>query len=159
MITIHLLAAHSPHHAQALALRQRLLRTPLGLTFTAADHAQDSLHLHFAALDGCLLVGTALLVPPTADQTAKIRQVAVDPSRAREGIGTRLIHEAEAQAARLGARTVTLNARLPSVPFYERLAYRQEGEVFTEVTIPHIRMVKTLDAPCPPFSPSSSLPP
>ena len=127
-------------------MRERLLRQPLGLALTDADRAADRTHLHFAALDGDDVIGTAILVPPCADGVGRIRQVAVDPARRGQGIGGRLMQAAEAAAGHLGALTLALNARLPSVSFYRRLGYLEQGDPFIELTIPHIRMTRPLRA-------------
>jgi len=39
---------------------------------------------------------------------------------------------------------MVLHAREAAIPFYLRLGYELEGEPFTEVGIPHRRMVKLL---------------
>jgi predicted GNAT family N-acyltransferase len=46
-----------------------------------------------------------------------------------------------------GIAEVVLHAQLPSVKFFEHRGYQQDGEVFKEEGVPHIRMRKVLVAP------------
>jgi predicted GNAT family N-acyltransferase len=50
----------------------------------------------------------------------------------------------EAAARERGLAEVILHAQVPVIPFYERLGYAAEGEVFFEAEIPHRVMRRTL---------------
>jgi len=50
-------------------------------------------------------------------------------------------------SAEMGYREIVLHARESAVRFYESVGYVAEGEAFTEVTIPHRKMVKRLAPP------------
>jgi predicted GNAT family N-acyltransferase len=54
------------------------------------------------------------------------------------------VKQAEAAARAGNIFKVTLHARISARRFYEQLGYTASGEVFTEVTIPHIAMEKDL---------------
>ena len=71
----------------------------------------------------------------------------VDPGHQGRGVGKRLIAFAEKLSAEMGYREIVLHARESAVRFYESVGYVAEGEAFTEVTIPHRKMVKRLAAP------------
>lgn len=73
-----------------------------------------------------------------------MRQVAVDPELQRSGIGSILVLWSENVARQGGYESMILYARETAVPFYLRLGYRVEGEEFTEVSIPHRIMVRSL---------------
>jgi predicted GNAT family N-acyltransferase len=59
-------------------------------------------------------------------------------------VGRALTDFAEDWAKTNGYKLITLNARMPAVPFYSRLGYEVVGEEFIEVTIPHLAMRKEL---------------
>jgi GNAT superfamily N-acetyltransferase len=56
--------------------------------------------------------------------TARIRKVFVHPERARQGLGTTLVLDAERRAASAGYTQFAVRASLNAVPFYRRLGYR-----------------------------------
>lgn len=126
----------------ALELRRRVLRAPLGLTFSADDLAREAKDIHIGAFAGEALVGTLLLSPH--GKATRMRQVAVDPSRQGEGIGHRMVEFAEMTAKDEGFVEMTLHAREGAVGFYLKLGYVVVGEPFIEVTIPHSAMRKVL---------------
>jgi predicted GNAT family N-acyltransferase len=134
----------SPEYRQECALRQAVLRAPLGLDLYAEDLSQEAGHWHFGLFepDG-RLAGCAIAVP-LGGATAKVRQMAVAPERQRRGCGRRILCGVETALASRGIGRIVLHARLTVAGFYQSLGYTRTGEVFTEVTIPHIRMEKTL---------------
>jgi hypothetical protein len=145
MITFTRITTADPEYAAEKDLRNRALRLPLGLVLSERDVAGEDGQIHLAAVDeGGRVVGCVLLVIP-GDGTAHVRQMAVDEARRGEGIGSGLMAEAERTVRGMGIRTVNLHARLHAHGFYERLGYRAASDIFTEVTIPHIKMEKILD--------------
>lgn len=136
---------NSAEYDKTVALRYRILRVPLGLTFDpkdlAAEHTDHHLTLWNEDTDQPAAV---LLMHPQSDGVVKMRQFAVDDSLQKQGLGSRLVDEAERWAQQKGFRLITLHARQTAVPFYLRLGYQVEGDTFTEVTIPHRYMKKAL---------------
>ena len=65
---------------------------------------------------------------PNTD-AAKIRAFFVDPSAARQGIGTALLERCEAEARGQGFRRVEMMATLPGVRLYEARGYVPEARV------------------------------
>ena len=55
--------------------------------------------------------------------TARIRKVLVHPSRARQGLATRLVLDAECRALAAGYPRIVVRANLNAVPFYLKLGY------------------------------------
>lgn len=133
----------SSEYAAAVALRRRILRAPLGLTFTAEELDAEREHEHLAAFTGDALVGT-LVLTPVDEGVLKLRQMAVAPEGARQGTGGLLVAFAERVALERGTRRIVLHARVSAQPFYEKQGYRADGAIFTEVTVPHIAMSKLL---------------
>ncbi|ESQ91989.1 hypothetical protein ABAC460_03575 [Asticcacaulis sp. AC460] len=136
--------AHStPDYDAMVALRRAILRTPLGLDFTAEQLTTEAGDIHLAAFAGEDLIGTVVLTPYKAD-TFKLRQMAVADSHRGQSIGAQLLTAAEETARTEGATRIILAARVTARDFYARHGYIVEGDEYTEVTIPHVTMAKLL---------------
>jgi len=133
----------SPLYAQETQLRHDLLRVPLGLSLTAEDTEGDASQLHYVILDGERVVG-CVLMKPIAGGTVKLRQMVLIDELRGQGLGQKLIAYAEDAVRALGYERVQADARVVAQRFYEKQGYSTEGDVFVQLTIPHIRMVKTL---------------
>ncbi len=134
----------SAAHWATVALRNAVLRKPLGLHFSAEELDAEKDSYHVACYRGERLVGCLVLLPQGED--VRMRQVAVVAEWQGCGIGTAMVRYSEALAQKLGFRRMVLHAREAAVPFYEKLGYSKMGEGFEEVTIPHWAMVKPLDS-------------
>ena len=135
-MTVRQVAIGSVEYAAALELRERMLRQPLGLTLTAAEHALEPDCFHLGGFEGERLIAVLLLQPMSA-RTVKMRQVAVDPEFQSRGIGTQLVRFAEDFARANGFAEIIAHARSTAVRFYLRLGYIASGAEFIEATIPH----------------------
>lgn len=133
----------SDEYQEELRLRDRILRKPLGRNLFSEDLSGETGDIHLGAFEGESLVGVLVLTRTDA-QRVRMRQVAVDESRQRCGIGAKLVDAAERVAGELGYAQMTLHARETAVGFYEKLGYATEDEPFTEVGIPHRAMAKPL---------------
>ena len=71
-------------------------------------------------------------------------QVAVDPVYQGEGIGRQLVSYAEKRAQEAGFTKIVMHAMLSVVNFYEKLGYKQEGDLFEEQGLTFAKMVKKL---------------
>ena len=142
-VTFQLVAHASPEYQATVALRDEILRRPLGLVFDPEALAAEGSDLHLAGYrDGALVA--CLVLTPLDDGEIKMRQVAVAESEQGRGIGRDLVIESERVARAKRFHRMVLNARAVVVPFYEKLGYRIVGEPFEEVTIPHRKMEKEL---------------
>jgi GNAT superfamily N-acetyltransferase len=140
----------TPEYEATVSLRYEVLRKPLGLDFTPEQLAAEVTDLH------CALWAFGVPEPPSPELLAclvltpqiggeiKMRQVAVQPDLQGKGLGRILVEFSEQVARQRGFKRMVLNARDTAVDFYLRLGYEIEGEPFTEVTIPHRRMAKSL---------------
>lgn len=133
----------SPDYAEALNLRDRILRAPLGLKFTPEELADDAMRRHFCARSGGTVVGSVSF-KALGPHTLQLKQMAVAEERRREKIGSRLLRHAEAWARREGYGMVILNARVGAEGFYARQGYALECALFEEQGIPHVRMTKRI---------------
>lgn len=133
----------TPEYEATVALRFKVLREPLGLTFTQEQLATEASDLHCALWETTDLLA-CLILSPLAEGEIKMRQVAVRPDLQGKGLGRILVEFSEATARDRGYQDMVLNARDTAVPFYLRLGYELEGDPFTEVGIPHRKMRKRL---------------
>jgi predicted GNAT family N-acyltransferase len=139
---------NSNRYRDLVALRRRVLRAPLGLDFTPEQLAKERDDIHIGAYLHERLVACVSLTATDKSHGSpvRLRQMAVDPDHQGRGVGKRLIAYAERLSAEMGYREIVLNARETAASFYESVGYVAEGDAFTEVTIPHLRMVKPLAA-------------
>ena len=73
-------------------------------------------------------------------ESIKIGRVAVKKEYRKRGLGTRLMKQAIEHAVRGEFADAILDAQIESIPFYERLGFVEEGEIFMDAGIPHKRM-------------------
>jgi predicted GNAT family N-acyltransferase len=85
-------------------------------------------------------VGTGRLNP-----AGKIGRIAVIAGLRGRGIGAMITRRLLEEARHRGIRQPYLHAQLQAVPFYEKLGFASEGEVFDEAGIPHVRMKHALE--------------
>lgn len=142
-LTVCRIAFASSDYDAAVDLRRRVLRTPLGLDFTAEQLAAEDGDIHLAAFMDGEMVATVVLTP-YGDSTFKLRQMAVSPGHQGQAVGAQLLAAAEETARREAIGRIVLAARVTAQPFYEKYGYEADGEIFSEVTIPHVHMHKAI---------------
>lgn len=133
----------SPEYAAAVALRDDVLRKPLGLLFSDEQLHNESRDHHLACFLEGRLVG-CLVLTPESEGAMRMRQVAVAPDCRNRGIGRALVLFAELYATRLGCRELTAHARETALGFYMKLGYSRVGNRYMEVGLPHIGIRKAL---------------
>jgi ribosomal protein S18 acetylase RimI-like enzyme len=143
MLSFRLIEYGSTAYHHMIALRDIVLRKPLGLSYTE-EFLQKEIN---DQLLGCYtdesLSGCCILTP-LDDTTVQLRQMAVDNTLQRQGIGRQLILFAEQQAKKNGFTYLMMHARKEAKGFYEKLGYSIQGPEFEEVGIPHYEMSKEL---------------
>ena len=140
---IKLIEFKSLAYNEAVEIRNKVLRRPLGLKFDQRELDQEFKDYHIAFIDSSSIIGV-LLLTPKENGMIQMRQVAVRPSYQGMGIGRKLVRYAEAFAYLKGYEHIMLHARKESVLFYQKLSYLQKGQEFLEINIPHYYMEKTL---------------
>ncbi len=135
----------SSRYDDLVQLRYKILLEPLGLKFLDMHRNKEAGYLHIGcieSLDDALVGG--LILAPVNNEEIRMMQVAVDNKYQGEGIGRELVRYAEHRAKEAGYSRIVMHAMLSVVNFYEKLGYRQEGEIFEENGITFARMVKNL---------------
>ncbi|MEO7210601.1 MAG: GNAT family N-acetyltransferase, partial [Chitinophagaceae bacterium] len=89
------------------------------------------------------LEGCCMLVP-MENGTIQLRQMAVISGLQGKGIGRTIIQFAENLARDRGFKKIIMHARDTAVGFYQKQGYEKQGEMFTEVSIPHFVMEKSI---------------
>ena len=134
----------SAEYEGAKRVREEALRLPLGMRLSPRDVEGEREQIHFAALDERgSVVGTVILKPLSAG-LVKLRQMAVAPSLQKSGIGRKLVELALQTARARDFKVMELHSRMSARGFYEKLGFKAEGEVFTESTLPHVKMTLNL---------------
>jgi predicted GNAT family N-acyltransferase len=100
----------------------------------------DSVSVHALATLNREPVGTGRLNPG-----GKIGRIAVKAGLRGRGIGTLILRQLLHEAYHRGIREPYLHAQVQVVPFYEKLGFRIEGDVFDEAGISHVRMKHALE--------------
>ncbi|MGX5818477.1 GNAT family N-acetyltransferase [Chitinophaga lutea] len=145
MNTIRIIEYGSCDYRSMVALRDEVLRKPLGLSFSD-DYLQQELNdVLIGYFEDDRLAGCCILTP-LSGKTVQLRQMAVSPAFQRGGIGHKLLVFAEGKARDAGFSELMLHARKEAVPFYLKSGYSARGDAFIEVGIPHLEMFKELQA-------------
>jgi predicted GNAT family N-acyltransferase len=134
----------TPGYDELVHLRDLILRKPIGLEFTPEDLSLEYSSTHFAAYTNeDKLLGTLVMQPLDTHQI-KMRQVAVFPEYQKKGVGQLMVAASEIFSKTQGFKEIVLSARVPAVPFYEKLNYKVISELYQEVGIDHYKMSKVL---------------
>lgn len=120
-----------------------ILRQPLGLSFTDEELAREKEDILIGAFDDDDLLACCLLTRAD-NNSVRLRQMAVQNNLQGKGIGASMMNFAETVARDKGFKKMVMHARKTALGFYEKLGYSVVGDEFTEVTIPHFVMEKSL---------------
>ncbi len=134
----------TPQFGELISLRDLVLRRPLGLEFKSKDLAEEYNSIHLGCYNDHNELLACLVLKPINNEEVKMRQVAVFPNIQKQGAGTFLVQSSEVIAKAEGYSKMILSARLPAVPFYTRMDYNIDGDIYQEVGIDHLRMWKML---------------
>ncbi|MGM0633559.1 MAG: GNAT family N-acetyltransferase [Pseudomonadota bacterium] len=134
----------SAQYRATLSLRQQVLREPLGLVLSAQDLDGEERQWHFGLFDDADRLIACLVAAPADASSVRLRQMAVIPGMQGRGLGQALMCQTENHLRQRGIGQCTLHARIRAIGFYEKLGYSTTGPVFTELGIPHRRMIKTM---------------
>ena len=100
----------------------------------------DAVSVHALATLNREPVGTGRLNPG-----GKIGRIAVKAGLRGRGIGALILRRLLKEAYHRGIREPYLHAQVQVVPFYEKLGFRIEGDVFDEAGISHVRMTHAME--------------
>ncbi len=133
----------SEEYKQMIALRQLLLRKPLGLTFGEEELAAEKSDILIGCFDDDKLEGCCMLTE-TDPGILRLRQMAVISGLQGKGMGRAILQFAENIARDRGYKKIIMHARKTATGFYEKLGYEITSKEFLEISIPHYLMEKGL---------------
>jgi GNAT superfamily N-acetyltransferase len=121
----------SDGYKQTLAIRDAVLRKPIGMELRAKDTASDPGDYHFAAFEAATAIGCVLFTP-RENGVIQLRQMAVLDSHRGRNIGTRLVRLAEKISIQRGFTTVETRAWKSAEGFYRKLGYESLVHIFSD---------------------------
>jgi predicted GNAT family N-acyltransferase len=127
----------------AISVRMRVFVAEQQIPAEAELDEADATATHAIALCQGRVIGTGRMVRRNGS-TAQIGRMAVDQSFRRQGVGSQILAYLEGEARGQGMDRCILHAQEYVKAFYAAHGYREHGEVFLEVDIPHIEMHKDL---------------
>jgi predicted GNAT family N-acyltransferase len=142
-LTLTVRPARDPAEVRAaMDLRVRVFCDEQGVDRVVELDGLDDEATHVVALDEREVVATCRL--RLIGRSCKLERMAVERRYRGAGAGRRLLEEAEDEARRQGARSMTLRAQRRAEGFYASAGYVAEGETFIEEGIEHVAMTKRL---------------
>ena len=136
MLTLKTIEWGSEDYQKALALRDEVLRRPVGLSLFDEDLQREKALIHVAAYLDDVFCGT-LQFTPLGNGVLRLGQVVVKPDCRGQGIGAAMLRYGEALMRERGYTAIEVHARLTAVGFYEKQGYRIEGPAFLEKGVQH----------------------
>ncbi len=130
------------HGEALLAIRFQVFVEEQGVPADLEHDAADSGAIHvLATADDGTPIGTARML-----DDGHIGRMAVLPEWRGRGVGSALLRALLRLAAARGQRSVFLHAQCSAEPFYARLGFAAEGDVFVDAGIDHRCMRRDLHA-------------
>ncbi|HVG42533.1 MAG TPA: GNAT family N-acetyltransferase [Chitinophagaceae bacterium] len=142
-MVIKIIEHNSEAYRQMIDLRIKVLLNPIGVPSSFINQPMEKEDVLIGAFENTILIGCCVLSKKSND-TIQLRQMAVETSYQRKGVGAAIVLFAEKWAKENGFETMLLHARDRVINFYEKYGYQITGDGFTEVNIPHHKMKKVL---------------
>lgn len=135
----------SKRYEDLVELRYKVLLEPLGLKFLDSHRDNEAGYLHIGCVENLddKLVGGLMMAPIDA-QTIRLMQVAVDGKYQCDGVGRKMVEYAILRAKEAGYSVMIMHAMLNVVGFYEKLGFKQQGDIFEEGGVTFAKMVKKI---------------
>lgn len=130
----------SPEWTDAVRLREKILREPLGSTFTDQELEEEKYHFQIAGFLDDAIIATAVLVPEGDEM--KMQRVVVTENLRNLSIGSEMMSFCENFASDKNFKVMYCHARDSAVNFYTKNGYTGIGDYFDEDGIPHLKMQK-----------------
>jgi histidinol dehydrogenase len=141
--TTRIISYGSSEYRSMCRLRDEVLRKPIGLRLTEIETLRDKNDMLLACLENGEAIACCILTKVDAD-TLRLRQMAVVFDYQHQSLGKEIIRFAEKTALENRYSVICMNARKTAIGFYEKCGYAVVGEEFTEVGIPHFKMMKSI---------------
>jgi predicted GNAT family N-acyltransferase len=140
------ISAQDDLYQEALELRYELFFKKHGLPKTILFDTleEDSTHTVMTNESGLIAYGR---LSEIESNEFTISQMVVRPTHQQKGYGSQLLVKIIQAALSKGAKKLTLEARLPAIPMYEKQGFMQNGNEYKSRStgVPHINMVLYAD--------------
>ncbi|MEH2420127.1 MAG: GNAT family N-acetyltransferase [Nostoc sp.] len=123
------------------AIRKSVFQEEQGVDPALEFDGKDEISQHLIAYLDEKAVGTTR-IRYLDDKTAKIERLAVLSTVRGQGIGKKIMENALEVIAKKNIPEVVIHAQEYIKILYEKLDFVQEGEIFKEAGIPHVKMRK-----------------
>ena len=137
------LANFSEEFLEIKAIRKAVFQEEQKVEEALEFDGKDEICDHLIGYLDNLAVGTAR-IRYIDDKTVKIERLAVLSTARGQGIGKKIMEEALLIIASKDIAEVVINAQEYVKALYYKLGFAQEGEIFIEAGIPHVKMRKKL---------------
>lgn len=136
------IAHKSPEWTNAVKLREKILREPLGSSFSDQELEEEKDHFQIAGFLDDVIIATAVLAPE--GDAMKMQRVVVTEYLRSLNIGSEMMAFCEKFASDQHFNEMYCHARDAAVNFYIKNGYTGVGDYFDEDGIPHLKMTKKL---------------
>ena len=106
--------------------------------------ATDDVAVHMVMFDGDIPVAACRIFEGETQDVYILGRLAVKKECRGQGIGSRILGEAKAQAKKLGASKLILHSQMQAKEFYAKNGFAAYGEIEYEEDCPHIWMQAVL---------------
>jgi len=137
----------SSAHWRAIQLRNEFLRKPIGFPFLTDFPAEEKDWLHFVVMDENNHVVGCVVAIKKNKTSVRLRQMVIHEKYQNQGVGSTLLSYAEKELQHAGFEIIVVHARKDAAGFYKKTGYKQDGQEFIEVSIPHFAMIKSIVIP------------
>jgi predicted GNAT family N-acyltransferase len=138
-----LLKSWKEAEVDAFLVRQQVFILEQGVPAELELDEFDLSAAHVLAYQDNRCIGTGRLVNLSAKQ-AQIGRMAVLAKFRGKGVGKQILLKLVYIAASQGVREIILHSQVSAIPFYEKLGFRAQGDVYDEAGIAHRNMMLTL---------------
>ena len=141
-----LLKSWKEAEVDAFLVRQEVFILEQGVPAELELDELDSSAAHVLAYQDAHCIGTGRLVNLSAKQ-AQIGRMAVLAKFRGKSIEKQILQKLVDLAASQGVLEIILHSQVSAIPFYGKLGFQAQGDVYEEAGIPHRNMMLTLANP------------
>lgn len=138
-----LLKSWEEAQVDAFLVRQEVFIVEQGVPAELELDEFDSSAAHVLVYQDAHCIGTGRLVNLSAKQ-AQIGRMAVLAKFRGKGVGMQILRKLVDLAASQGIQGIILHSQVSAIPFYEKLGFQAQGDVYDEAGIPHRNMMLKL---------------
>lgn len=138
-----LLKSWKEAEVDAFLVRQEVFILEQGVPAELELDEFDSSATHALVYQDARCIGTGRLVNLSATQ-AQIGRMAVLAKFRGKSVGKQILRKLVDLAASQGIQGIILHSQVSAIPFYEKLGFQAQGDVYDEAGIPHRNMMLKL---------------